>query len=332
MKNRRDFVGAMALGLALSLLGAPTAGVAQTAQRMPVLGVLTADPGGHGRSINRMFQGLGEQGYVEGKNFTVEFRSATGQPTAFPAYAAELVARKVDLIYAEGPAAVTAAREATREIPIVAFDLETDPVQAGWVRSRARPGGNLTGLFLDIPTLAGKWIEFLRAAAPKVRRIGLLWDSTTGSAQLLAAQAAAQGFAIETQVMEVKSAGDLEPALAVGIRAGIDAIVVLSSPELSQVAPQKRIADFAAKHRLPTIALFRSFSTAGGLMSYGYVSASFAPRAGVLIGKILNGANPGELAVEGPAKIELVINLKTAKALGITIPQALRLRADELIE
>ncbi|MEO8133898.1 MAG: ABC transporter substrate binding protein [Betaproteobacteria bacterium] len=218
MKNRRDF--ANALGLTLSLLGAPIMGMAQTAQRLPVLGVLSADTDVHSRSISRMFDGLGEQGYVEGKNFRVEFRSAAGKPTTLPGYAVELVTRKVDVIYAEGPTAVTAAREATRAIPIVAFDLETDPVQAGWVHSLARPGGNLTGLFLDIPSLAGKWIEFLRMAAPQVRRIGLLWDSTTGSAQLLAAKAAAQSFAIETQVMEVKSAGDLEPALSNGLRAG----------------------------------------------------------------------------------------------------------------
>ena len=217
-------------------------------------------------------------------------------------------------------------------IPIVAIDLETDPVQAGWARSLARPGGNLTGTFLDNSALAGKWIELMRAAAPGVRRTGLLWDSTTGSAQLLAAKAAAQGFGIETQVMEVKSAGDVDTALRAGVQAGIGAIVVLSSPELSQAASGKQIADFAAKNRLPSISLFRAFSNAGGLMSYGHVPGVFGPRAGMMIGKILNGANPGDLAIELPTKFELVINLKTAKALGITIPQALRLRADELIE
>ena len=259
-------------------------------------------------------------------------RSAAGKPAAFPTYAAELVTRKVDVIYAQGPAAVNAAREATRMIPIVAMDWETDPVQAGWARSLARPGGNLTGIFLDIPALAGKWIELLRATAPGVRRFGLLWDATTGSAQLLAAQAAAKGFGIETQVMEVEGAGDIETALRAGMRAGIGAIVVLSGPELSQSAHHKQIADFAARNRLPAISLFQGFSNAGGLMSYGHNQVNFTPRAGVLIGKILNGANPGDLAIELPTKFELVINLKTAKALGITIPQALRLRADELLE
>ena len=328
MIDRRNFANA----LALSLLSAPIMAAAQTAQRLPVVGVLTADPDIRSRSMARVARGLRELGYVEGKNFTLEFRSAAGEPTAFPAYATELVARKVDVIYAEGPAAVNAAREATRVIPIVAFDLETDPVQAGWARSLARPGGNLTGLFLNIPALAGKWIELLRVAAPGVRRMGLLWDPSTGSAQLLAAQAAEQGFGIETLVMEARSAGDLEPALKAGTRAGIGAIVILSSHELSQTAPSKQIADFAVKNRLPTISLFRGFLIAGGLMSYGYAPELFKPRAGMLIGKILNGANPGDLAIELPSKFELVINLKTAKALGITIPQALRLRADELIE
>ena len=328
MIDRRLFANA----LALSLLGAPGMAAAQTALRLPVVGVLTTNPDVRVWSTGSMVQGLRELGYVEGKNFTLEIRSAAGKPTALPGLAAELVTRNVDVIFAEGPVAVSAARDATRVIPIVAFDLETDPVQAGWARSLARPGGNVTGLFLHAPALAGKWIELLRAAAPGVLRMGLLWDSTTGSAQLLAAKAAAQGFGIETQVMEVRGAGDVETALRAGMRAGIGAIVVLSGPELGQAATHKQIADFAARNRLPSISLFRGFSNAGGLMSYGHALAFFRPRAGVLIGKILNGANPGDLAIELASKFELVINLKTAKAMGITIPQALRLRADELIQ
>ncbi|MFS8087199.1 MAG: ABC transporter substrate-binding protein, partial [Acidobacteriota bacterium] len=326
--DRRSFAKA----LALSLLGVSAMATAQTTQRLPVVGVLTGVSDIRSPSIGRVLRGLSELGYVEGKNFTVEFRSAAGKPAAFPAYAAELVARKVDVIYAMGPAAVNAARAATRVIPIVALDFETDPVQAGWAGSLARPGGNLTGTFLDNSVVAGKWIELLRVAAPGLRRVGLLWDSSTGSAQLLAAKAAAQGFGIETQVMEVKSTGDVETALRAGMQAGIGAIVVLSSPELSQPATIKQIVDFAARNRLPSIALWRVFPDKGGLMSYGHAVEIFSPRAGVLIGKILNGAKPGDLAIELPTKFELVINLKTAKALGITIPQALRLRADEVIQ
>ena len=328
MITRRSFANA----LALSLLGVPIVAVAQTAQRLPVVGVLTTDPDIRSRSMGRVARGLRELGYVEGRTFTLEFRSAAGKPTLFPAYATELVSRKVDVIYAEGPAALDAAREATRVIPIVAFDLETDPVQAGWARSLARPGGNLTGLFLDAPALAGKWIELLREATPGVRRIGLLWDSTTGSTQLLAAKAAAQGFGIETQVMEVRSAGDLETALKAGMRAGVGGIVILSSHELSQAAPTRQIADFAAENRLPAISLLRGFSDVGGLMSYGHALEFFKPQAGVLIGKIFNGANPGDLAIELPSKFELVINLKAAGALGLALPRSLLQRADEVIQ
>lgn len=328
MIDRRRFTYA----LALSLLAAPIMGAAQTEPRLPVVGVLTGVSDVRSPSIGRVLRGLRELGYVEGKNFTLEFRSAAGKPTAFRVYAAELVTARVDVIFAMGPAAVTAAREATRVVPIVALDFETDPVQAGWARSLARPGGNLTGTFLDNSVVAGKWIELLRVAAPGLRRVGLLWDSTTGPAQLLAAKAAARGFGIETQVMEVNSAGDVETALGAGMRASIGAIVVLSSPELSQPATIKQIVDFAGKNRLPSIALWRVFPDIGGLMSYGHAIEIFSPRAGVLIGKILNGAKPGDLAIELPSKFELVINLKSAKALGITIPQALRLRADELIQ
>ena len=267
MIDRRSFAKA----LVLSLLGAPIMAAAQTAQRLPVVGVLTSNPDARGRGILLIVQALHELGYVEGKNFTVEFRAAAFTPTAFPGHAAELVTRKVDVIYAQGPSAIKAAREATRTIPIVAYDLETSPVQAGWARSLARPGGNLTGVFLDAPALAGKWVELLHAAAPGVRRMGLLWDSTGGSAQLVAAQAAAQGFGIQTQVMEVRSAGDVETALKTGLRAGIDAIVMLSSPEVGQAATVKQIADFAARNRLPSASPFRRFSNAGVLMSYGPV-------------------------------------------------------------
>ena len=330
MNNRRDFASVLALGL----LGAPNISQAQAPQRLPVVGVLY-NPAARVlvRSLDRTLQGLRDLGYEEGKNFSLELRFAAGKPAAFPGFAAELVQRKADVIYAQGPAAVKAAWAATRVIPIVAYDLETDPVQAGWARSLARPGGNLTGLFLDNAALAGKWVELLRAAAPAVRRIGLLWDSSTGTGQLVAAKAAAQGFGIETNVMEVRSVDDIEAALKAGIGAGIHAIVVLGSPTFNGLAVStKLITDFAANNRLPTITQSKSRSFRDGLMSYGASEAYLWRQAGVLIGKILNGAKPGDLAIELPTRFEFVINLKTAKALGITIPQSLLLRADEVIQ
>ena len=155
-----------------------------------MVGVLITDIAGN-ISLPILVQGLRDLGYVDGKNIVIAVRSAGGKPDALPALAAELVQRKVDVLYATGPAAIRAARDATTVAPIVALDLESDPVQAGWARSLARPGGNITGLFLDFPALAGKWLELLREAMPGIRRVSLLWDSTTGSAQLIAAKAAA---------------------------------------------------------------------------------------------------------------------------------------------
>ena len=329
MKSRRDFAGA----LALALLGATTVSHAQTPQRLPVVGFLHTNPTARGGlSFGFVVQGLREAGFEEGKNFSFEIRNAAGQPAALDGLAAELVKLRVAVIYAIGPAAIRAALAATRVIPIVALDFETDPVKAGWARSLARPGGNLTGLFLDNVALVGKWVELLHAAAPAVRRVGLLWDSTTGPDQLAAAKAAAQGFGIETHVMELRSADGVEAALKSGSSAGVKAMVILGSPEFTRARSTQRIAAFVASNRLPAISPFRNFPDGGGLMSYGLIREQFEPRAGVLIGKTLNGAKPGDLAIELPSKFALVTNLKTARALGLRMPQALLLRADEVIE
>ncbi len=329
MKNRRDFAQIVAVGL----LAVPFRAQAQTPQRLPVVGLLNTNPTTRGGlSFGFVVQGLRESGFEEGKNFSFEIRNAAGQPAALAGLAAELVNLKVAVIHAIGPAAIRAALAATRVIPIVALDNETEPVKAGWARSLARPGGNLTGLFLDSVSLAGKWVELLHAAAPAVRRVGLLWDSTTGQEQLVAAKAAAQGFGIETQVMELRSADGVEAALKAGGSAGIEAMVILGSPEFTRARSTQLIAAIVANNRLPAISPFRNLPDGGGLMSYGLIREQFDPRAGVLIGKILNGAKPGELAIELPSRFAFVVNLKAAKGLGITIPQALLLRADEVIQ
>ncbi len=327
MIDRRDFANALGLGL----LGTPILAQAQPAQRPAVVGVLQTGTarGGHATALAK---GLGELGYVEGRNLALEFRFTGGKQAALAAFVAEFVALQVDVIYAVGPANVTAAWEATGTIPIVAFDLETDPVQVGWAHSLARPGGNVTGLFVDVPALAGKWVELLHAAAPAVRRIGLLWDTTAGSSQLAAAKAAAQGLGIEFHVIEVRSREGLEQALRAGTAAGIRAFVMLGSPELSTATPLRRIAGFAADKQLPAISPFRWFADAGGLMSYGPNLEDFYARAASFIARILRGAKPGELAIELPTKFELVLNLKAAKALGLTLPQSLLLRADAVIQ
>ena len=302
MKNRRDFANA----LALALVGVPTLSNAQTGQRLPVVGALYPFTGIRTPIADALALGLRELGFIEGQNFTFENRFAPGKPELFPSLVAELVKLKVDLIFAVGPAAVKAAREQTSEVPIVAYDLETDPVQAGWARSLGRPGGNLTGLFLDIPALAGKWIELLRSVAPGIRLIGLLWDSTTGPAQLAAAKEAAQRFGIEVHLMAVRGSEGIAAALVAGIDAGIKAIAVLGSPELNRTHVIKLVNDFAVNNRLPMISPFRTNPEGGGLMSYGANQEDFRPRAGTFVARILRGAKPGDLAIELPSKFAFV--------------------------
>ena len=273
---------------------------------------------------------LHDLGYVEGKNIVLERRSSRGKPEVFAALVAELIRLDVDVLYVTGPSAVKAATSATSVVPIVALDLETDPVQSGLVRSLGRPGGNLTGLYLDLPGLAGKWLELLRDATAGHRRIGVLWDSTTGPWQLSAAKAAAKQFNIEVQILEYRSVDDLDEALRSGPSSGSNAIVMLSSPITS--ANSKRIAEFTTRNRLPAISPFAAFARSGGLLSYGPNLVDFYRRGAIYVDKILRGAKPADLPIEQPTKFELVINLKTAKALGLTIPQSLLLRADEVIQ
>jgi putative tryptophan/tyrosine transport system substrate-binding protein len=303
----------------------------QASQRRPVVGVLLTDAANSRLGLLQAFlQGLQELGYIEGKNITIEIRSADGKSQVLPGLAAELVQRKVDVIFVTGPAPVRAALAATRTIPIVALDQETAPVQAGWAQTLARPGGNLTGLFLDLPALAGKWLQLLREAAPRAQRVGVLWDPTTGTGQLDAAKAAAKGLGVELIVMEMSSAEELESVLASGLKAGMRAMLQLSSPAISALSRQS--AAFLSQQRLPGISAFRRFADEGGLLSYGPIRVDMYRRAGSYVGKILRGARPGDLAIEQPARFELVVNLKTAKALGLTIPQSLLQRADEVIE
>ena len=326
IRNRAAAI--FAVGCALYISTHTPAAAAQQVRKLPVVGVLITDTRGN-LSLPILVDGLRDLGYVDGRSIVLDIRSAGGNPDALAALAAELVKRKVDVLYATGPAAIRAARGATTTVPIVSLDLETDPVQAGWARSVARPGGNITGLFLDLADLAGKWLQLLREAAPGIRHVGVVWDSTTGSAQLKAAKAAAEGFGIELQVIEIRRAENFGAALAAGARAGSRAVVLLSSPLISTGSTQ--LAEFVVKDRLPAISPFRRFADAGGLMSYGPDFDEFRRQAASYIDRIIKGAKPGDLPIERPAKYALVINSKTAKTLGLKIPQSLLLRADEVI-
>ena len=325
--NRRVFIGSLAGGL----LAAPLAAGAQQATP-PRIGILTTASSVSSPSANyeAFVQGLRESGYVEGRNVLLEQRYAEERPKLFPALAADLVRLKVDLIFARGPWAVAAATSATRAIPIVGIDLESDPVADGLVKSLARPGGNLTGMFLDLAELSGKQLQILKEINPRLSRVAVLGDSAVNSSQLRELKSVAGSLAMQIQPLEMKAAKDLAGAFESENKRPSEALIVLSSP--LTLASRSQIADIAAKRRLAAIYLYRAHVEAGGLLSYGPDLPDMFRRSGIYAARILGGVKPGELPLERPAKFELVINLKTAKALGLAIPPSLLLRADQVIE
>lgn len=323
--HKRDFLLATAVGTFAAFKHRAAFAQARTKPR-PSVGFLTS---AGADSLAQFREAMRELGYAEGREFTIELRSAEGVPEALPRLAGELVAQHVDVLYATGPPAVRAAKAATSTIPIVAFDLETDPVASGLVRSLARPGGNLTGLFLDLPALAGKWLELISAISPGAKHVALLWDKTTGTAQLDAARSAAEALAIQVRVLDYRSGDDIESALTEGLAAQPRAVVILSSPMAS--SRSSALAQILGRRRMAAISPFRSFAEHGGLMSYGPNLKEFRRYSADYIDRILKGAGPGELPIQQPTTFELVVNLKTAHALGFTVPKAVLLRADQVI-
>ena len=276
--ERRTFLALVSA----SLLAAPLAAEAQPAGKVPVIGVLIVSIGPRSLTVEIVRQGLRELGYIEGETIALDVRFAAMKQEAFAGLAADLVRRKVDVLLAIGPAAVQAAKDATGTIPIVAFDLESDPVQAGFIRSLAQPGGNITGCFLDQPSLTGKWLELIGEAVPGTRRIAVLVDATTGPWQLTAIKTAAEKLRIELHVLEIRSSQELDHVLETGVKGGARALVQLSSPLFDLPLLTKRIVDFTAKHRLPATSMFRRFAEAGGLMSYGPNGPEYYKRLPVL--------------------------------------------------
>jgi ABC-type uncharacterized transport system substrate-binding protein len=331
MERPPDFLAWLMSVFILAALTAFAVKVAAVEQRVPVVGFLHTGFGLRNATLDGVRQGLRELGYVEGRTIAIEVRGAGGKPETFPALVADLLGQKVDVLLTSGPAALRAARDATSMVPIVALDLETDPEASGYAGSLARPGGNITGLFLDQPGLTGKWLEMIRAVAPGNRRIAVLWDPHTGPWQLAAAKAAAERLGMELHVVEVRDADALEQALSAGVKSGSRALLMLSSP-LFDTLGARRVAEFTLKHRLPAISLFKRFPASGGLMSYGPDQVAYVRRLAAYLDRILKGAKPADLPIEQPTTFLLVINLKTAKALGLTIPQSLLLRADQVIQ
>jgi putative ABC transport system substrate-binding protein len=315
-----------AFGAALASI--PLARV-QAASRPPRIGVVHPASVEESAVYKVLVPGLAARGYASGKDIVLELRSGHGKPETLPALTADLVRSGVDQLLVVGPAATAAAIAATRTIPIIAIDLESDPVQNGWMKSMSRPGGNVTGFFLDLAGMSAKWLQLLREAVPGIRKISLLWDTTTGGAQLAATKAAASAFAVDVQTVPLENWADFDAALNAAIHAGTQAFVTLSSPTAFQRSAQ--LAEFTRRHRIPAISPFRPFAVAGGLMSYGPDLDLFFQRTAFTIDRILKGANPGDVAVEQPTKYELVINGETARLLRLALPQALLLRADEVI-
>jgi putative ABC transport system substrate-binding protein len=330
--NRRKIIALIAAAAALRPLAVSAQQVAKPA-RMGWLGMdlAASDP----RFREAFLQGLRDLGYNEGPNLVIEYRDAEGKPERLPALAAGLVALNVDVIVAgAGTLSALAAKQATTTIPIV-FPVVGDPVADGLVTSLARPGGNLTGLSAVSTELIGKLLELLKQAVPGVSRVALLLKpdaapERTMQGYLKESDAAARALGVQLQVVEAQGPEDFDRAFSDMSEAHADALVVLGTP-VFQVARQ-RLVDLAAKSRLPTVFSYRAFVDAGGLMSYGPSFPDMFRRAATYVDKILNGAKPADLPVEQPTKFELVINLKTAKALGLTVPQSLLARADEVIE
>jgi putative tryptophan/tyrosine transport system substrate-binding protein len=275
-------------------------------------------------------QGLREAGYIEGRNIAFEHRSAHDQPELFPKLALELASLKVDVIFARGTWALAAAKNATRTIPIAGIDLEIDPVEAGLVESIARPGGNLTGMFLDLSELSGKHLQILNEIIPGTSRVAVLGNPDINASQVRELERVAQSLQMQTRVVGMRKAADLDGAFDTAKNWRADALIVLSNP--LSLAYRTRIADVAAKAGLPTIYLYRAHVGAGGLVSYGPDLPDMFRRCGGYVGRILGGTKPADLPIERPARFDLVVNLKTAKALGITIPETILVRADEVIE
>jgi putative ABC transport system substrate-binding protein len=328
--ERRTFMAMLTGGLVV----APFAAEAQQAAKLPRIGLLALNPAAGPHLPEAFLQGLRDLGYVEGRNVVIESRSAEGKPERFPALAAELLALKVDVIVARTTPAALAAKQATRTLPIV-FVGAADPVTDGLVTSLARPGGNVTGLSALSPALVGKCLEQLKQAVPGVSRVAVLWHpgahgEHTQKDMLKGAEVAARALGVRLQVVEARGPADFDRVFSDMTRARAGALIVLGSAMFFN--ERRRLVDLAAKHRLPAVYTSRDVVDAGGLMSYGSNAADMNRRAATYVDKILKGTKPADLPVEQPTKFELVINLKTAKALGLTIPQSLLQRADEVIQ
>jgi putative ABC transport system substrate-binding protein len=320
----------LAVVLTLNLILAPLAAQAQQAGKVYRIGVLTGSPPDSPR-WTPFREGLRQLGYIEGQNMAVEWRVSGGRAERLPELAAELARLKVDVIVATDNPAIAAAQKATRAIPIVMV-LSMDPVASGFAESLARPGGNITGVTVQGTDLQGKILQILKEAIPTVTRVGILWIPTEPgrAVQAKEAEAAARALGLQPRPVQARDSAELDKAFAAMVREKVEAVQI--HPSQLTFVHRARIAELAAKNRLPSIGPPRWYVPAGGLLSYGAMDSDNFDRAARYVDRILKGAKASDLPIEQPTRFELRINLKTAKALGLTLPQTLILQADEVIE
>jgi putative tryptophan/tyrosine transport system substrate-binding protein len=322
MTTRREFI--MWLGGAATSAACPRASLAQPLHRAQRIGFL--HPGGLAvmeLRISAFRDGLGS-------NIEVIARVAEGDVGKLPAMTSQLLDIPVDAILAVSPTAVRAATAATRSVPIVAVDLESDPIANSWVSSLARPGGNVTGIFFDLPEFSAKLLQLLREVIPSLKKIAILWDPETGSTQLDAVKSACAAAGVTPAIFQIRRTADLDGAFQAIGDAAVDGVLMLSTPVVS--ANTSQLASLALRHKLPAITIFPEFAQNGGLLAYGPELQDLFRQSGVLARKVLQGAKPAELPVERPTRFRLVANVKIAGAIGVTLPTSILLRADEVIE
>ncbi len=326
--------GRILLGLAVLIalvFGCPEL-LAQSTVHVPRIGILfIGSPAPNDPTAGGFVKGLHDLGYVPGRNIALEYRYAHGRPDRLAALAAELVRLKVDVLLAGGPGPLEALRKATDTIPIVAV-AGSDPVVEGWAQSLARPGGNVTGLTVTFPELEPKRIEFLKQALPQLSRLAVVLDPDEVSLPWFASftREPARKLGVELQLLEVRQQTDFERAFRLAREGRAQAIFTVETTFV--VENRSLIAEFAARERLPLVGEFTAFGTDGLLLAYGADLGDLLRRAATHVDRILKGARPGDLPIEQPTKFRLLINLRAAKALGLTIPQSLLLLADEVIQ
>ena len=317
--NRRAFLSA----LSGSLLAAPLAAEAQPATS--VRRILLYATSERWRQV--ILSALRERGWLEGRDISMQQHK---EEDSYAHLGEHLGKGPVDVLIMGGPQLIDAGMKATKTIPIVGVDLETDPVKAGFVKSLARPGGNVTGIWMDLPEIAGKQIEFLREVVPRLTRLGVVWDDPIGQPQLVESQSAARAFNVSLYPSVLHEAADIDGVMKRLLAEHVQAVLSLTSPVVFRA--HSRLADLARQNRLPSMSPLSTYPAAGGLMAYGPDFPAMWIQVADYVDRILKGARAGDLPVERPSKFSLVVNLKTAKALGLTIPPPLLQRADQVIE